>query len=114
MVRHDSDYYGLNLLKDSRMRNKLCEDESQYAHLVVSFEHDLITWYRLLRHLLFKIFKQLVHLFYNNCNKHMLRCEACELLKQLRSMYPFSAKKSLKLCNLIHSDVWGPTNNVCT
>src|SRR3954464_13307341 len=44
----------------------------------------------------------------------MLKCEACELAKHSRTVYPASGNKSLKQFDLIHSDVWGPTNNTST
>ena len=36
----------------------------------------------------------------------MLKCEACELAKHSRTVYHASGNMSLKLFDLIHSDVW--------
>ena len=44
----------------------------------------------------------------------MLKCEACELAKHSRTVYPVSGNRSVKPFDLIHSDVWGPTNNAST
>src|SRR3954463_8671121 len=44
----------------------------------------------------------------------MLKCGACELTKHTCTVYPASGNMSLKLFDLIHSDVWGPTNNTST
>ena len=94
--------------------HKQLENKLQFAQLAVTSAKDLLLWHRRLSHHSFKVFEDLAPLVYKNCNKKMLKCEACELAKHSRTVYPASGNRSLKLFDLIHSDVWGPTNNIST
>ena len=93
--------------------HKQLENRLQSALLVVSSAQDLL-WHRRLGHPSFKVFEELAPLVYKNYNKEMLECEVCVLAKHSRTVYPASGTRSLKPFDLIHSDVWGPTNNTST
>lgn len=94
VIGHGSHHEGLYFLVDCRMRNKLCSDGQLSVELVVSSKHNYVMWYRRLGHHLLKIFELLDPLCYQNWNKDMLKCKACELEKYSISMYPISGNKS--------------------
>src|SRR4051812_6796174 len=96
---------GLYFLEDFRKYKQL-ENKMQSTQLVVTSVKDLL-WHRRLGHPSFKVFEDLAPLVYKNCNKEMLKCEACELAKHSRTVYPASGNRSLEPFDLIHSDVWG-------
>src|SRR3954467_6913842 len=62
----------------------------------------------------FMYFESLAPAIYKKCHKDLLKCEACELAKHTRSVYPVSGKRSAQPFDLVHSDVWGPTKNAST
>ena len=94
--------------------HKQLENKMQSAQLVVTSTKDLILWHKRLGYPSFKVFEELAPSIYKSCNKEMLKCEACELAKHSRTVYPASGNRSLKPFDLIHSDVQGPINNTST
>jgi transposase InsO family protein len=45
-----------------------------------------------------------------SCRKEKLVCDVCELAKHTRTNYPSSCERSKVPFEVVHSDVWGPSN----
>ena len=67
----------------------------------------LLLHYRL-GHVSFESLSRLYPAMFKGVDKSKLVCDACELGKHTRSIYPSIGLRSCEPFILIHSDVWGP------
>ena len=83
--------------------------------VVSSFEnvvHELQLQYCRFGHLSFSVLARLIPSLYNICDKYKLICDACEFAKHTQTIYHISGTRSIKIFDVIHSDVWGPCSTV--
>ena len=80
------------------------------ALTVVSREHEreVSLLHRRLGHVPFQSLSKLYPNAFSDVDKSKLFCDACELGKHIRLVYPSIGLRSSEPFMLIHSDVWGP------
>ena len=72
--------------------------------------NELWLWHRRLGHPAFSVMKKLMPSLFLGIKESSLHCETCVLAKSHRVSYPSSLhNKSTMPFELIHSDVWGPS-----
>jgi Integrase core domain/GAG-pre-integrase domain len=78
------------------------------AYFAGNPEIEMILWHRRLGYMSFSALERIFPILFKKCSKSGLVCDACELAKHTRTMYPSLDNRSLNCFDVIHSDVWEP------
>ena len=77
-----------------------------------STDSEVWLWHKRLGHSSFGYLKKLLPKLFIKLSNSDFKCEVCELAKSHRVPFQISMNKSPAPFMVIHSDVWGPANNI--
>jgi len=77
-----------------------------------SADSEVWLWHKRLGHSSFGYLKKLLPKLFIKLSNSDFKCEVCELAKSHRVPFQISMNKSPAPFMVIHSDVWGPANNI--
>ncbi|XP_020405596.1 histone deacetylase 10 isoform X2 [Zea mays] len=86
----------------------ISHEESALKAIVEVDVKEILLHHRRLGHISFESLSRLHPRMFKGVDKSQLVCDACELGKHTRSIYPSIGLRNCEPFILIHSDVWGP------